>query len=178
MIWPKGAHPVNKPSSTRKRGMRDSSYLRTSVQHMVPLADITRQRIRGWMLRAVDAAMADNPEIIQVELVLRLVDADEARTLNSQFRGRDYATNVLTFEYGIDPDGTARGDIVLCVPVLEREAKEQGKTLRQHTAHLVIHGVLHALGYDHEDDDEALQMEAIETALLAGLGFPDPYQPR
>nr|WP_245592750.1 rRNA maturation RNase YbeY [Advenella mimigardefordensis] len=169
---------MNKPASTRTRGMRDTSYLRSTVQHVVPVPEITRQRIRGWMLRAVDAAMAENPEIIQVELALRLVDAEEARELNSQFRGRDYATNVLTFEYGIDPDGTARGDIILCVPVLRQEASEQGKTLREHAAHLVIHGVLHALGYDHEDEDEAVHMEAIETALLAGLGFPDPYQPR
>ncbi len=169
---------MSNPATPRPRGMRDTSYLRTTVQHVVPVPDLTRQRIRGWMLRAVDAAMADNPDIIQAELALRLVDADEARELNSQFRGRDYATNVLTFEYGIDPDGTARGDIVLCVPVLEQEANEQGKTLRQHAAHLVIHGVLHALGYDHEDEDEAIQMEAMETALLADLGFPDPYQPR
>ena len=161
-----------------RRGMRDTTYLRTSVQHVVPTPEITRQRIRGWMLRAVDAAMADNPEIAQVELALRLVDIEEARELNSQFRGRDYATNVLTFEYGIDPDGTARGDIVLCVPVLRQEAEEQRKTLRQHAAHLVIHGVLHALGYDHEDEKDAVHMEAMETTLLGSLGFPDPYLPR
>ncbi|PJX26633.1 rRNA maturation RNase YbeY [Advenella sp. S44] len=129
------------------------------------------------MLRAVDAAMAHNPEIVQVELTLRLVDTEEARELNSQFRARAYATNVLTFEYGIDPDGTARGDIVLCVPVLRQEAEQQRKTLRQHAAHLVIHGVLHALGYDHENEDDAVHMEATETRLLASLGFPDPYLP-
>lgn len=165
-------------SAPAGRRTRDTSYLRTSVQHVIPEPSLTRQRIRGWMLRAVDAAMADNPDIIEVELALRLVDTDEAHELNSQFRGRDYATNVLTFEYGIDPDGIARGDIILCVPVLRREAQEQHKTLQQHAAHLVIHGVLHALGYDHEHEDDALHMEAIETALLAGLGFPDPYAPR
>lgn len=161
-----------------RRRTRDTSYLRTSVQHVIPEPSLTRQRIRGWMLRAVDAAMAENPDIIEVELALRLVDTDEAHELNNQFRGRDYATNVLTFEYGIDPDGIARGDIILCVPVLRREAQEQHKTLQQHAAHLVIHGVLHALGYDHENEDDAAHMEAIETALLAGLGFPDPYSPR
>ncbi|WP_051401815.1 rRNA maturation RNase YbeY [Advenella kashmirensis] len=161
-----------------RRRTRDTSYLRTSVQHVIPEPSLTRQRIRGWMLRAVDAAMAENPDIIEVELALRLVDTDEAHELNSQFRGRDYATNVLTFEYGIDPDGIARGDIILCVPVLRREAQEQHKTLQQHAAHLVIHGALHALGYDHENEDDAAHMEAIETALLAGLGFPDPYTPR
>lgn len=168
--------PDSAPAGRRRT--RDTSYLRTSVQHVIPEPSLTRQRIRGWILRAVDAAMAENPDIIEVELALRLVDADEAHELNNQFRGRDYATNVLTFEYGIDPDGIARGDIILCVPVLRREAQEQHKTLQQHAAHLVIHGVLHALGYDHENEDDAVHMEAIETALLAGLGFPDPYAPR
>ncbi len=168
--------PDSAPAGRRRT--RDTSYLRTSVQHVIPEPSLTRQRIRGWMLRAVDAAMAENPDIIEVELALRLVDADEAHELNNQFRGRDYATNVLTFEYGIDPDGIGRGDIILCVPVLRREAQEQHKTLQQHAAHLVIHGVLHALGYDHENEDDAVHMEAIETALLAGLGFPDPYAPR
>ena len=168
--------PDSAPAGRRRT--RDTSYLRTSVQHVIPEPSLTRQRIRGWMLRAVDAAMAENPDIIEVELALRLVDADEAHELNNQFRGRDYATNVLTFEYGIDPDGIARGDIILCVPVLRREAQEQHKTLQQHAAHLVIHGVLHALGYDHENEDDAVHMEAIETALLAGLDFPDPYAPR
>jgi len=168
--------PDSAPAGRRRT--RDTSYLRTSVQHVIPEPSLTRQRIRGWMLRAVDAAMADNSDIIEVELALRLVDTDEAHELNSQFRGRDYATNVLTFEYGIDPDGIARGDIILCVPVLRREAQEQHKTLQQHAAHLVIHGVLHALGYDHEHEDDAVHMEAIETSILAGLGFPDPYAPR
>ena len=161
-----------------RRGMRDTSYLRTTVQHIVSEPELTRQRIRGWMLRAVDAAMAENEDIAAVELGLRLVGAEEARTLNRQFRDRDYATNVLTFEYGIDPDGVAHGDIVLCVPVLHKEAREQDKKLRQHAAHLIIHGVLHALGYDHLEEDEATHMEALETRILAGLGIPDPYAPR
>ncbi len=165
-------------SAEARRGMRDTSYLRTTVQHIVPEPELTRQRIRGWMLRAVDAAMAENEDIVAVELGLRLVGAEEARTLNRQFRDRDYATNVLTFEYGIDPDGVAHGDIVLCVPVLHKEAGEQDKKLRQHAAHLIIHGVLHALGYDHLEEDEAQHMEALETRILAGLGIPDPYAPR
>lgn len=165
-----------RPSSTRRT--RDTSYLRTTVQQIVPVPEITRQRIRGWMLRAVDAAMAEHPDIVEVELALRLVDTEEGRELNNQFRGRDYATNVLTFEYGVDPDGIARGDIVLCVPVLRQEAIEQHKSLQQHAAHLVVHGVLHALGYDHLDDNEAAHMESLETAILAGMGLPDPYAPR
>jgi probable rRNA maturation factor len=111
-----------------------------------------------------------------VALALRLVDADEGRALNREFRGKDYATNVLTFEYGTDPDGQASGDIVLCVPVLRREADEQGKPLLAHAAHLVIHGVLHALGYDHLEPVEAEEMEALEIAILARMGLPDPYQ--
>src|SRR3546814_7462330 len=82
---------------------------------------------------------------------LRLVDAKEGRKLNREFRQRDYATNVLTFEYGTDPGGTARGDIILCVPVLRREAAQQRKPVLAHAAHLTLHGVLHALGHDHID---------------------------
>src|SRR5690606_1200472 len=106
---------------------------------------------------------------------LRLVDEEEGRELNRQFRERDYATNVLTFEYGMDPEGGMAGDIVLCVPVLKREAQEQGKTLLRHAAHLTVHGVLHALGHDHIDPDEARDMEATEVRVLATLGVPDPY---
>src|SRR5690606_15501032 len=106
---------------------------------------------------------------------LRLVDADEGQTLNRQFRDRDYATNVLTFEYGWDDDNGIAGDIVLCVPVLHREAAEQGKTLLDHAAHLTVHGVLHALGYDHIDPDEAAEMESLETRILAQMKIANPY---
>ncbi|HEY9275452.1 rRNA maturation RNase YbeY, partial [Achromobacter sp.] len=109
------------------------------------------------------------------ELSLRLVGAAEGRRLNRDFRGRDYATNVLTFEYGVDPLGVARGDIVMCVPVLVREAREQRKALLDHAAHLTIHGVLHALGYDHIKARDAKRMEALETATLADMRIADPY---
>jgi len=104
---------------------------------------------------------------------LRFVGQREGRRLNARFRGREYATNVLTFVYDdVDP---LAGDIVLCVPVLAREASSQGKTLRAHCAHLVIHGMLHLQGYDHQRRADAARMEARETALLRALRYPDPY---
>jgi len=106
-------------------------------------------------------------------IAVRIVDEDEGRTLNREYRGKDYATNVLTFDYEHEPEVVA--DLVLCAPVVEREAAEQGVTLEAHYAHLLVHGTLHAQGWDHEDDGEAEAMEARETELLAALGFADPY---
>jgi probable rRNA maturation factor len=106
-------------------------------------------------------------------VTLRFVGQLEGRRLNARFRGRQYATNVLTFVYDdVDP---LAGDIVLCVPVLAREARSQRKTLRAHCAHLVIHGMLHLQGYDHQRRADAARMEARETALLRTLRYPDPY---
>ncbi|ODU94215.1 MAG: rRNA maturation RNase YbeY, partial [Bordetella sp. SCN 68-11] len=105
-----------------------------------------------------------------------LVGAAEGRRLNRDFRQRDYATNVLTFEYGADPDGVVGGDIVLCLPVLASEARAQKKLFLHHAAHLVVHGVLHSLGYDHLNDRDARQMEALETRILAEMAIPDPYR--
>ena len=107
---------------------------------------------------------------------LRFVDEEEGRALNRSYRGKDYATNVLTFAYAESEDDPVSGDIVLCCPVVEREANEQGKPLEAHYAHLIVHGVLHAQGYDHEDEDEATEMEGIETEVLGTLGFPNPYR--
>jgi probable rRNA maturation factor len=112
------------------------------------------------------------------ELTIRLVDEAEGRELNSTWRHKDYATNVLSFPADVPDemlDIPLLGDLVICVPVVVREAAEQGKTLDAHWAHLVIHGCLHLLGYDHIDDDEAEEMEALEQTLLAELGYPDPY---
>lgn len=150
------------------------------VQYATAAGQLPRWRLRRWVLHALRGiARADGPEadaLRAVVLTLRLVDADEGRRLNREFRGRDYATNVLTFEYGTDPDGTASGDVVLCVPVLHSEAAEQGKPLLDHAAHLTVHGVLHALGYDHIDPDEASAMEALEVEILGKMGIADPYQ--
>ncbi|MBM4180482.1 MAG: rRNA maturation RNase YbeY [Betaproteobacteria bacterium] len=114
----------------------------------------------------------------EVAAALRIVDAQEGRALNRDYRGKDYATNVLTFEYGPDPEtGALTGDIVLCATVVEKEAKEQGKSLVAHYAHLTIHGMLHLQGYDHETGKaEAIAMEAVESFIMQALGFPDPYQ--
>lgn len=152
--------------------------LSLSIQYATEAPELPRWRLRGWVQHAVKAAAQAGslPGVATVALALRLVDADEAQTLNREFRGRDYATNVLTFEYGVDPEATASGDIVLCVPVLHREAAEQNKTVLHHAAHLTVHGVLHALGYDHIEPEEAGTMEALETEVLSALGIADPYQ--
>ena len=149
-----------------------------SVQYAAEAPALPRWRLRRWVGRALAFALAP-PEPragSPVALTLRIVDTEEGRALNAAWRGRDTATNVLTFEYGADPSGLIMGDIVLCLPVLEREAAEQGKALTNHAAHLVTHGVLHALGHDHIEADEAERMEALETRILAAQGIADPYR--
>ncbi|MES2025983.1 MAG: rRNA maturation RNase YbeY [Pseudomonadota bacterium] len=128
---------------------------------------ITRPKLRSWVKAAL---------LAPAQITLRFVDAEEGRTLNRNYRGKDYATNVLTFAYTEDEDSeVTQADIILCTDVLEREAAEQEKTLEAHTAHLVVHGVLHAQGYDHESDEEAEEMEALEIEFLADLGYANPY---
>ena len=104
---------------------------------------------------------------------MRIVGADEGRALNRDYRGRDYATNVLTFDYSREP--VVAADLVLCAPVVRDEAKAQRLPLLDHYAHLLVHGTLHAQGYDHENDADAQVMEARESELLLALGFADPY---
>lgn len=123
------------------------------------------------------AAAAADGRIRRADLAIRLVDEKEGRALNRHYRGKDYATNVLSFPAEL-PEGVdlpLLGDLVLCAPVVAREAAEQGKPLAAHYAHLTVHGVLHLLGMDHEDEREAEAMEAIEREILAELGLPDPY---
>jgi probable rRNA maturation factor len=131
---------------------------------------VTRARVRRW----VQAALLG-----PAELAVRFVDAAEGQVLNREYRGKDYATNVLTFAYNegeeLADDEPVRADIVLCTDVLEREAKEQGKTVEEHGAHLIVHGVLHAQGYDHDNDEEAEEMETLERDIMSALGYPDPY---
>lgn len=127
---------------------------------------------QAWCALALRQRSADS------ELTIRLVDEAEGRELNRTWRGKDYATNVLSFPADVPDellDIPLLGDLVICVPVVEREAVEQGKTQEAHWAHLVIHGCLHLLGYDHIDDEEAEEMESLERILLAELGHPDPY---
>ncbi len=106
------------------------------------------------------------------------MDESEGRELNQQYRGKDYATNVLSFPFEAPPgvDLGLLGDLVICAGVVEREAREQNKSREAHWAHLVIHGMLHLQGYDHQEPDEAETMENLEVHLLAELGFPDPYR--
>lgn len=123
--------------------------------------------IRLW----VKAALGD--DVTSAQITVRIVDKEEGRALNSQYRGKDYATNVLTFDYSHAPDVAA--DLIVCAPVVACEALEQGKGVKAHYAHLIVHGVLHAQGWDHEEEEEALAMEAQESEIMKGLGFADPY---
>jgi len=111
------------------------------------------------------------------ELSIRVVDEQEGAALNARYRGKDYATNVLSFPAELPPGVPlpVMGDLVMCAAVVAREAAAQGKPVEAHWAHLTVHGCLHLLGYDHEDDGQAAEMEPLETAILAELGFPDPY---
>ncbi|MCM2355292.1 MAG: rRNA maturation RNase YbeY [Arenimonas sp.] len=123
------------------------------------------------------AAAAAQGRIRRADLAIRLVDAKEGRALNRHYRGKDYATNVLSFPADL-PEGVdlpLLGDLVICAPVVAKEAQDQGKPLAAHYAHLTVHGVLHLLGLDHEDEREAEAMEQLEREILAGLGLPDPY---
>ncbi|PTR26293.1 putative rRNA maturation factor [Luteibacter sp. OK325] len=127
--------------------------------------------------RWIEAALKGAKRRKASEVSIRIVDAEEGQALNLQYRGRDYATNVLSFPVELPPglDLPLIGDLVICAPVVAREAAEQGKKPADHWAHLTIHGTLHLLGYDHIDEAEAEAMEALETKVLAGLGISDPY---
>jgi probable rRNA maturation factor len=127
-------------------------------------AHLPRHKVARW-IRAALAAPG--------EITVRIVGAEEGQALNREFRGKDYATNVLTFDYSHEP--VVMADLIICAPVVEAEAREQKITLEAHYAHLLVHGTLHAQGDDHEGEAEAVVMEAKETAILAGLGFADPY---
>ena len=151
--------------------------LDVAVGYALPRAGLPASvSFRKW----VAAALAGR--IREADLAIRLVDAKEGRALNRHYRGKDYATNVLSFPAEL-PEGLPEGvrlpllgDLVLCAPVIAREAREQGKPLAAHYAHLTVHGALHLLGWDHADDVEAEAMEQLEREILAGLGIDDPYR--
>ena len=124
---------------------------------------------RAFVSRCIRQALAKN-----AEMTVRIVDADEGQALNSSYRQKNYATNVLTFDYAQAP--IVMADLVLCAPIVAAEAKEQGKSLQAHYAHLLIHGALHAQGYDHETSEaDAIEMETLEMLIMASLGLPCPY---
>jgi probable rRNA maturation factor len=146
--------------------------LDVSVSYGLPRAGLPAAvSFRRWATAAAEG------RIRRADLAIRLVDTKEGRALNRHYRGKDYATNVLSFPVEL-PQGVnlpLLGDLVICAPVVAREAAEQRKPLAAHYAHLTIHGVLHLLGLDHEDTREAEAMEQIEREILASLDFPDPY---
>ena len=128
-------------------------------------AVLTRSHVTRWIRHALAT---------DAEITVRIVGAEEGQQLNRDYRKKDYATNVLTFDYTQEPLVTA--DLVLCAPVVEREAREQNKSLEEHYAHLLVHGTLHAQGWDHETSaEDADEMESYETAIMQELGFADPY---
>ncbi len=127
-------------------------------------AQLPRHKVARWIRAALE---------LPGEIAVRIVDAEEGRQLNHEFRSKDYATNVLTFDYSHEP--VVGADLVICAEVVEREAREMGIALLDHYAHMLVHGTLHAQGYDHEEDDEAECMEARESEILQALGFADPY---
>lgn len=151
-------------------------HLEVSVSYALPRAGIpSATSFRKWVAAALKG------RIREADLAIRIVDTKEGQSLNHHYRGKDYATNVLSFPAEL-PEGLPKGvkmpllgDLVICAPVVAREAKEQGKPLNDHYAHLTVHGTLHLLGWDHEDDKEAEAMEQLEREILAELGIEDPY---
>lgn len=137
-------------------------------QHIPAVNDLER-----WI-----SAALQSQKLEEAEVSVYIVDEDESQELNAQYRGKDYPTNVLSFPADIAEEVgiPLLGDLVVCAPVVERETQEQGKTLQAHWAHMLIHGTLHLVGFDHIDDDEAEAMETLETQILTGLGYPAPYQ--
>ena len=136
-----------------------------TIQYASRAQDLpTRRQLLRWALAALES---------DAQVTLRIVGKTEGHQLNLDYRGKDYATNVLTFIYPGQP--TLSGDIVLCAPVVRQEAKARHGALVAHYAHLVVHGMLHLQGYDHEHDRQATAMEKLETEILARLGYPDPY---
>jgi len=132
----------------------------------------TRQEFGRWVQSALESMDSS------VELVVRVVDEQEGQALNSRYRNIDKATNVLSFPFEAPPgiDSDCLGDLVICAPVVQREAQQQNKQEKHHWAHMVVHGVLHLRGYDHQVDAQASEMEALEKQILARLGIQDPYQ--
>ena len=155
--------PARKPAEPAAARPR----LGLSLQFADPTdrALLPRHRVARWLRAALERP---------AQITVRIVGAEEGRELNRAYRGKDRATNVLTFDYRREP--VVEADLVLCAPVLQAEAAAQGLALEAHYAHLIVHGALHAQGYDHEASAEAARMEARESAVMQALGFDDPYR--
>lgn len=160
--------------STRSNAAAGDILVHLSRAPGLPATGVPRgDSFRAWVQAALAAAKRRRAS----ELSIHVVDAEEGREFNRHYRERDYATNVLSFPAELPPGVRLPllGDLILCAPVIAREATEQGKRLRDHYAHMTVHGVLHLLGYDHIVDAEAERMEALERRALARLGIADPY---
>jgi probable rRNA maturation factor len=161
----KAAKSATRARASRKKNSVPAPALRVSVQYATRSRSVpARGRFRKWIGAALDA---------DARVTVRVVDSGEARALNRTYRGKDYATNVLTFVMNGEPP--YEGDLALCAPVISREAREQGKALAAHYAHLTVHGVLHLQGYEHETSPDAVKMEKLEARILKRLGYSDPY---
>lgn len=154
------------PASSRVRVAR----VEIEVQRAITAGGPSDDCLQTW----AEAAMC----VPGRSLLLRYVDAEESRALNRTYRGRDKPTNVLSFPFELPPgvDDSHLGDLVICVPVVEAEAEAQGKSIEAHHAHMVVHGLLHLQGHDHESDDEAARMESLEIEILRQLGYDNPYE--
>lgn len=169
---------VTKPSTCPAMATDSAMNLDIDLQiacdgHAVPSAP----QFSRWVAQALQEAEYDATGDIPTELTLRIVDSRESQTLNMTYRGKDRSTNVLSFPFEAPEDIPLAllGDLIICAPVVEQEAAEQNKALEAHWAHMVIHGTLHLLGYDHIDEQDAEIMETLEVQTLANLGFADPY---
>ena len=161
-IWPCRIHPSHAmPLSELSLSLQFARFPEAAAHRAV----LPRHKVTRWIRHAL---------ALPAEITVRIVGAEEGQQLNRDYRHKDYATNVLTFDYTQEPVVTA--DLVLCAPVVAREAAEQNKSLEAHYAHLLVHGTLHAQGWDHETSEaDANEMEAYETEIMLGLGFADPY---
>ncbi len=159
---PEPPSPLKPDATTTAMALVEVQYASTEPQ-AVPTATLVH-----WALHA----MQQHPG----QLCVRIVDAEESQMLNHTYRGKDYPTNVLSFPADADlPGGVVLGDLAICAPVVAAEAAAQGKPLTQHWAHMLVHGILHLQGYDHDEPAAAATMETLEIKLLADLGMPDPY---
>ncbi len=160
---------------TKKMLSKRNINLSLSVQYATPEAELPRWRLRRWVQRSLAHLAGEVPA--NIDLTIRIVDQHEATALNKAYRHKNYAPNVLTFTYDEDrlPGQPLSGDIVICADVLKQQATEQDKRYLDHACHLVVHGTLHAVGYDHQTPEQALQMESLEKEILASMGISDPY---